>query len=241
MILLIDNYDSFTYNLVQLIGSVIEKKQEKEQNKSTEEQYKNTEKNKSLEEQYKSTKEVQNKNMNQQNNEAESKNTIKVIRNDELTVDEIESLKPSHIIISPGPGKPRDAGICEELILHMKNKAVILGVCLGHQGICEAFGSEIVYAKELMHGKRSAIEVDNTAKIFKELPKEIVVGRYHSLAVKVDSLSKELEIIAKANDGEVMAVKHKDYEVYGVQFHPESVLTKEGEKIISNFFMIEKV
>ena len=196
MILLIDNYDSFTYNLVQLIGSVIKKKQEMEPN------------------------------------------NIKVIRNDELTTKEIESLNPSHIIISPGPGKPRDAGICEELVLHMKNKAIILGVCLGHQGICEAFGGEITYAKELMHGKRSIIEIDNTAKIFKDLPSEILVGRYHSLAVHDYSMPKDLEVIARATDGEVMAVKHKDYEIYGLQFHPESVLTPEGEKIISNFFMI---
>jgi anthranilate synthase component 2 len=210
MILLIDNYDSFTYNLVQLIGSVIEKKQVKELEKGSSEQ----------------------------NEKLEFKDVIKVIRNDQLTINEIEQLKPSHIIISPGPGKPRDAGICEELILHMKNKAVILGVCLGHQGICEAFGGKITYAKELMHGKRSMVEIDNTTMIFRDLPEQILVGRYHSLAVSSNSLPQELEVIAKASDGEVMAVKHKEYEIYGIQFHPESVLTLEGEKIISNFFII---
>lgn len=208
MILLIDNYDSFTYNLVQLIGSVIEKKQVKELEKRSSDE------------------------------KSEFKNSIKVIRNDELTINEIEQLKPSHIILSPGPGKPKDAGICEELILHMKNKAVILGVCLGHQGICEAFGGKITYAKELMHGKRSMVEIDNTAMIFRNLPDQILVGRYHSLAVCHESLPQELDVIAKASDGEIMAVKHKEYEVYGIQFHPESVLTTEGEEIISNFFMI---
>lgn len=207
MILLIDNYDSFTYNLVQLIGSVIEKKQVKELEKRSSDK------------------------------KSEYKNSIKVIRNDELTINEIEQLKPSHIILSPGPGKPKDAGICEELILHMKNKAVILGVCLGHQGICEAFGGKITYAKELMHGKRSMVEIDNTAMIFRNLPDQILVGRYHSLAVSRESLPQELDVIATASDGEVMAVKHKEYEVYGIQFHPESVLTTEGEEIISNFFM----
>lgn len=207
MILLIDNYDSFTYNLVQLIGSVIEKKQVKELEKRSSDE------------------------------KSEYKNSIKVIRNDELTINEIEQLKPSHIILSPGPGKPKDAGICEELILHMKNKAVILGVCLGHQGICEAFGGKITYAKELMHGKRSMVEIDNTAMIFRNLPDQILVGRYHSLAVSRESLPQELDVIATASDGEVMAVKHKEYEVYGIQFHPESVLTTEGEEIISNFFM----
>lgn len=197
MIVLIDNYDSFTYNLVQLIGSVTDT-----------------------------------------TDRVGVRDRIRIIRNDELTIEEIEELNPTHIIISPGPGKPKDAGISEDVVLHMKGRAVILGVCLGHQGICEAFGGEVTYAKELVHGKKSKIKIQEEAKIFQGLPTEIYVGRYHSLGVKEATLPKELEVIAKASDGEIMAVKHREYEIYGIQFHPESFLTPEGEKIIRNLFMI---
>ncbi len=185
MILLIDNYDSFSYNLYQLIGEI--------------------------------------------------NPDIKVVRNDELRICDIEKLAPSHIIISPGPGRPIDAGICEDVIAHFAGKIPILGVCLGHQAICETFGADITYAKELMHGKQSVVSLDDSNKIFSGLPKEIKVARYHSLAADKMSLPSNLKVIATAEDGEIMAVKHKDYEIYGLQFHPESILTAEGKEIIGNF------
>ena len=190
MILLIDNYDSFSYNLVQLIGGLCKEHGGEE---------------------------------------------VKVIRNDEMTVKEIEELSPSCIILSPGPGKPKDAGICEEVVDKLKGKIKILGVCLGHQGICESFGATITYAKELMHGKQSEVQIDTNAKIFKGLPETVKVARYHSLAAETSTLPEELEVIAKAEDGEIMAVKHKEYEIYGLQFHPESVLTPEGKIMVKNF------
>ena len=189
MILLIDNYDSFAYNLYQLIGSIDEK--------------------------------------------------IKVIRNDEMTVDQIEKLNPDVIIISPGPGKPSEAGNIEEVIKYFYDKKPILGVCLGHQAICEAFGSTITYDKELMHGKSSIIEIKDD-KIFKGVEKKTKVARYHSLAVKKDTLAKELKIIALSDDDEVMAVKHQDYPVYGLQFHPESILTSQGKLMIKNFLEVNE-
>jgi anthranilate synthase component II len=189
MILLIDNYDSFSYNLVQLIGSL-------------------------------------------------AKDTyIKVIRNDELTVKEIEELKPSHIILSPGPGRPKDAGVLEKVVISLKGVVPILGVCLGHQGICEAFGATITYASTLMHGKQSLVAL-NQDRIFQGLGANILVGRYHSLAVKADTLPEELKLIGTAQDGDIMAVKHRDYEIYGVQFHPESVLTPNGSIIMENFLKL---
>lgn len=189
MILLIDNYDSFAYNLYQLIGSIDER--------------------------------------------------IKVIRNDEMTIDQIEKLNPDTIIISPGPGKPSEAGNIEEVIKYFYNKKPILGVCLGHQAICEAFGSTITYAKELMHGKSSIIEVTDD-EIFEGVEKNTKVARYHSLAVKKDTLAKELKIIALSDDDEVMAVKHQDYPVYGLQFHPESILTSQGKLMIKNFLEVNE-
>lgn len=186
MILLIDNYDSFSYNLVQLIGCI-------------------------------------------------AKEEIKVIRNDEMSVDEVESLSPEYIILSPGPGKPEDAGICEDVVRKMQGKCKILGVCLGHQGICEVYGAKITYAKELMHGKQSLTAIDTKENIFKDLPEQIPVARYHSLAAEPESLPDCLKVIGKTEDGEVMAVRHKEYEIYGLQFHPESVLTPEGERILRNF------
>ncbi len=201
MILLIDNYDSFSYNLVQLIGSICEDKKE----------------------------------LTGINTE------IKVIRNDELTVEEIKALKPSHIILSPGPGRPRDAGVCEEVVHKLKTSAKILGVCLGHQGICEVFGATITYASTLMHGKQSIVKVDSTASIFKGLPEAIPVGRYHSLAAKPDTIPEALEVIGVADDGDIMAVKHREYEVYGLQFHPESVLTPNGRTMMENFLDTRRI
>ncbi|MGN0176933.1 MAG: anthranilate synthase component II [Methanobrevibacter sp.] len=189
MIILIDNYDSFSYNLYQLIGEV--------------------------------------------------NRDIKVYRNDKITIDEIESLNPDAIILSPGPGKPEDAGICIDVVKEFHDKIPIMGVCLGHQAICTAFGGKVSYAKRLMHGKSSKISLDYDF-IFKELPSEITVGRYHSLSLMEETLPDCLEIISKAkDDGEVMAIKHKDFNVYGLQFHPESILTPDGLTIIENF--LEKV
>ena len=183
MILLIDNYDSFSYNLYQYIGTI--------------------------------------------------NPDIKVIKNDELSVEEIKKLNPSHIIISPGPGRPEDAGIIEELIKNVKN-IPILGICLGHQAICDVFGFEITNAKQIYHGKKDNIIVANNIDLFKGLNKNIDVARYHSLIAK--GKSDELDIIAKTKDEEIMAVKHKLYPIYGLQFHPESILTIDGMKILENFF-----
>ena len=186
MILLIDNYDSFSYNLVQLIGCI-------------------------------------------------AKEEIRVIRNDEMSVEEVERLAPEFIVLSPGPGKPEDAGICEDVVRKMQGKCKILGVCLGHQGICEVYGAKITYAKELMHGKQSLTEIDTEESLFKGLPERIPVARYHSLAAQPESMPDCLKVIGKTEDGEIMAVRHKEYEIYGLQFHPESVLTPDGEKILKNF------
>ncbi len=188
MILLIDNYDSFTYNLVQLAGGI----------------------------------------------GAE----MKVIRNDELTVAEIRKLKPTHMILSPGPGYPKDAGICEEVIASMKGEIPILGVCLGHQAISEVFGATITLAKRLMHGKQSNIHIANGARVFHGLPPIIRAARYHSLIAKKDTLPDDLLVIAEDDDGEIMAIKHRSYEIYGLQFHPESILTPQGEVIMRNFLKI---
>ena len=185
MILLIDNYDSFSFNLYQLIGSIDP--------------------------------------------------DIRVVRNDELTLAEIESLAPKAIILSPGPGKPADAGICVEAARHFAGKIPVFGVCLGHQAICEAFGGTVSYAKELMHGKQSVIEIDTDCPIFHGLDDRIPAARYHSLAAIETTLPETLMVTARSDDGEVMAVKHRDYAVYGVQFHPESILTPQGNLILRNF------
>ena len=188
MILLIDNYDSFSYNVYQLIGSIDP--------------------------------------------------DIKVIRNDELTVDGILALSPSHIIISPGPGRPCDAGVCEDVIRAAAGKIPILGICLGHQAICETFGAEITYAKQLMHGKKSVISFDSSP-IFNGLNGEFEVARYHSLAASDENFPTDaLKITARTSDGEIMAVEHKDFPVFGLQFHPESILTQNGKKIVENFLKI---
>lgn len=188
MIIIIDNYDSFTYNLVHLVGS--------------------------------------------------DSDSIKVIRNDEMTLHEIKQLKPSHIILSPGPGYPADAGICEELIRELKGVVPILGVCLGHQAIGEAFGGTIKPANKLMHGKISDIQIANGNKMFYGLPPIIQAARYHSLIVDRMTLPDHLLVIAEDEDGNIMGVKHSKYEIYGLQFHPESILTPQGKRIMENFLRI---
>lgn len=185
MILLIDNYDSFSYNLYQIIGTIDE--------------------------------------------------NIKVVRNDELTIEEIEKMKPNYIVLSPGPGKPSEAGICIEVVQKLGDSIPILGICLGHQAICEAYGGTVSYAKELMHGKQSVVALDTESPIFKGLNKNIKVARYHSLAAIRESLPVQLKVTARTYDGEVMALQHTKYKVYGLQFHPESILTEEGKTIIKNF------
>ena len=188
MILLIDNYDSFSYNLYQLIGEIDP--------------------------------------------------NIKVIRNDEMTVDEIKELTPDRMILSPGPGRPEDAGIIVEAVKILGKEIPILGVCLGHQAICEVFGAEITRAIKLMHGKKSNINLDNSCKIFADLPKVVDGARYHSLIAKKDTVPDELIVTAEDDMGEVMAVRHRDYEIYGLQFHPESILTSHGMEMIKNFINI---
>ena len=190
MILLIDNYDSFSYNLVQLVGTIAP--------------------------------------------------DIRVIRNDEMTVEQIEQLAPTHIILSPGPGRPSKAGVCEEVIKYFNGKVPILGVCLGHQAICEVYGGTIAHAKELMHGKQSEVELDTESRIFAGMNKKIKAARYHSLAAVRDELPDTLRVTAEAEDGEIMAVEHTEYPIYGVQFHPESVMTPDGKVMVQNFINIVK-
>lgn len=190
MILLIDNYDSFSYNLYQLVGSVDP--------------------------------------------------DIKVVRNDAVTADDVLKMKPRSIIISPGPGRPENAGICIETVQKCSGKIPILGVCLGHQAICTAYGATVSYAKTLMHGKQSDTEIELSCPVFKGLDRVIPVARYHSLAVMENTLPDCLIPVAKADDGEIMAVRHSEYEVYGLQFHPESIMTPDGGKIIENFLNIKQ-
>lgn len=187
MILLIDNYDSFSYNLYQFVGEISA--------------------------------------------------DIKVVRNDALTLDEIKKLSPSHIIISPGPGRPENAGIIIDVVKNIQ--VPILGVCLGHQAICAAFGAKITYAKKLMHGKQSEILCENNSPLFKNLPIRFLVGRYHSLVAESSTIPADLKITARAlNDNEIMAVQHKTLPIYGVQFHPESILTQHGKTILKNFLEV---
>ena len=191
MILLIDNYDSFSYNLFQLVGTITP--------------------------------------------------DIKVIRNDEIKPEDIEKINPDGIIISPGPGKPSDSGICEDVIRMYAGRIPILGVCLGHQAICETFGATVDHAKRLMHGKQSKVYITNDCDIFKGLDKEISCARYHSLSAVETTLPDCLNVIGKSmDDNEVMAVKHRDYAVYGLQFHPESILSPQGKEILVNFVNITK-
>jgi len=184
MILMIDNYDSFTYNLVQYIGQL--------------------------------------------------GGDVVVHRNDKISLDEIRGMKPNAIVLSPGPCTPKEAGICIEVIKQLYATIPILGVCLGHQAICHAFGAEVVRAQRIMHGKTSQI-INDGRTIFQGLPNPFVAGRYHSLIVKRDSLPDCLEISAETEQGEIMGIRHKAYPVEGVQFHPESILTPNGKRILKNF------
>jgi anthranilate synthase component 2 len=199
MILLVDNYDSFSYNLYQFLGIAL--------------------------------KEIHGQNYDFK----KIINELKVIRNDELSIEEIEILNPDIIILSPGPGKPSEAGICKKIVENFEGKIPILGVCLGHQVICEAYGGKISYAKKLMHGKTSNVILNNENPLFKDLNNPIKAARYHSLALVEETLPGELKVIARTNNGEIMAVKHKTYPIYGLQFHPESILTPNGLDIIKNF------
>ena len=189
MILLIDNYDSFTYNLYQYMG-IFEK-------------------------------------------------DIKVVRNDKITIEEIEQLNPNRIVLSPGPKSPKEAGICMDVVKHFYTKKPILVICLGHQSFGAAFGAKIIHAKELMHGKQSLIEHDGKS-VFEGIPSPVHVARYHSLVADPQTIPAELKVTAVTEDGEVMAVEQTEKQIYGVQFHPESVLTPDGRQIIVNFLQTRK-
>ena len=187
MIVMIDNYDSFTYNLVQYLSELGQK--------------------------------------------------LVVYRNDKITIGDVRKLKPDRIVISPGPGRPKDAGISKEIIRKFSDKVPILGVCLGHQCIAEVFGGKVIAARKLMHGKTSMIYHSGRG-IFKGLADPFEATRYHSLIVQKNSLPKTLKVVARTNEGEIMGLKHKDRSVWGVQFHPESILTKEGKSLLKNFIKI---
>ena len=161
-----------------------------------------------------------------------------VFRNNAINIEQAQALGPTHLVISPGPGRPKDAGVSLPLIQEFASKIPILGVCLGHQCIVEAFGGKIVYAQQLMHGKTSIIQHDQTT-IFTNLDNPMVAGRYHSLAADITRLPKNLDISASTEDNEIMAVRHKTYPIEGVQFHPESILTPLGEKLMHNFLQQE--
>lgn len=188
MILLIDNYDSFSYNLVQMAGNLAE--------------------------------------------------DIKVVRNDAVSVEEIREMSPTHIILSPGPGYPKDAGICKEVVEKLQGRIPILGVCLGHQAICEVYGARIAHAKELMHGKKSLISINKRTALFKGMDDQMEAARYHSLIAEEENFPKTLKVTARDIKGEIMAVEHREYPVFGVQFHPESIMTPEGEKVMRNFLAV---
>jgi anthranilate synthase/aminodeoxychorismate synthase-like glutamine amidotransferase len=189
MILMIDNYDSFTYNLVQYFGELGQ--------------------------------------------------DLKVVRNDAITVEQVEKMNPSHIVISPGPGRPEDAGVSIDVIKNFAGKIPILGVCLGHQAICYAFGGKIVRAKRLMHGKTSEILHDNKG-VFAGLPQKFNATRYHSLLAEPDTIKKDFVISAKTDRGEVMGARHKRIKALeGVQFHPESILTEGGKAMLKNFLKMK--
>ena len=190
MILLIDNYDSFSYNVYQLIGSVCP--------------------------------------------------DIRVVRNDEMTVEEIRQCEPEAIVLSPGPGRPAEAGVCIEVIRTFGEQIPILGICLGHQAICEACGGRVSYAKELMHGKQREIRIVRKSRLFEGMGESFPAARYHSLAAVAEELPEELVVTAVCEDGEIMAVEHQRYPVYGLQFHPESVMTPQGKVMIENFMNIVK-
>ena len=188
MILLIDNYDSFSYNLYQLVGTF--------------------------------------------------NPDIRVIRNDALSVKQIAEMQPERIILSPGPGYPKDAGVCMEVIEKLGSGIPMLGVCLGHQAICEAFGATVSYARELMHGKKKTRYTMGKSRLLKGLEPSFPAARYHSLAAMEETLPDELIVTAKSDDGEIMAVEHREYPILGLQFHPESVMTPDGRKMIDNFMEV---
>lgn len=187
MILMLDNYDSFTYNLVQYLGEIGQ--------------------------------------------------VIHVVRNDQITLAEIAQLAPSHIIISPGPGTPDDAGLSLQIIERFKGQIPILGVCLGHQTIGQFFGGEVVKAKQPMHGKTSAIHHCGKT-IFREIPSPFVATRYHSLIMKRETLPSALIVTAETESGEVMGIRHREYPIEGIQFHPESIMSEQGENLLRNFLFI---
>jgi anthranilate synthase component 2 len=188
MILIIDNYDSFTYNLYQMVGAIDP--------------------------------------------------DVRVVRNDALRVSDVASMNPSHVILSPGPGYPAEAGICIDVVKELGQRFPILGVCLGHQGICEAYGATITHAPQLMHGKTSLIRVVAPNQLFEGLPTEIPVGRYHSLVADPATIPEELIVSAVSDHGEIQAIHHRDFDVYGVQFHPESILTPHGARMLENFIAL---
>lgn len=188
MILLFDNYDSFTYNLYQYLGDFT--------------------------------------------------HDIKVVRNDACTAEEIMAMQPDHIILSPGPKRPAEAGCMEELISLAAGKIPVLGICLGHQGLGEVYGGNVIRAPYMAHGKTSEVTIDTKHPLFQGLPERITVGRYHSLIVEKNSYTEELRSIAKSDDDIVMALTHTRYPLYGIQFHPESILTPEGKTILKNFLTI---
>ena len=165
----------------------------------------------------------------------EAGHEILVVENDGITTGQIRQMKPEGIIISPGPKTPKDVGISAEVIRKFAGEIPILGVCLGHQAICEVFGATVTYAKQLMHGKQSMVKLDVTCPIFSGMPEEISAARYHSLAAKPDTIPDTLKIVGATEDGEVMAVAHTSAPVYGLQFHPESILTPDGRRILENF------
>lgn len=184
MNLLIDSYDSFSWNLFQLAGTI--------------------------------------------------EPDIRVIRNDEMTAEEIRALRPDHIILSPGPGRPEEAGVLIDAVRKIHD-IPILGVCLGHQAVCRAFGASVTYAGRLMHGRQSEVRLDTDCPLFAGCPESVPAARYHSLAADAATLPPELKVTAVADDGEIMAVQHREYPIYGVQFHPESVMTPDGERMLRNF------
>lgn len=188
MILLIDNYDSFVYNLYQFI--------------------------------------------------AVEDPDVRLVRNDRITPEEVLDMKPDTIVISPGPGKPSGAGICIELIRKLKGEVPILGICLGHQAIGEAFGATVTHAARLMHGKTSILEVAADDVMFNGIERPIQVARYHSLSVLEQTLPDELEVTARSREGEIMAMRHRKYPIFGLQFHPESVMTPDGAAMIHNFLSV---
>ncbi len=192
MIVLIDNYDSFSYNLYQLLGAI--------------------------------------------------ESDIRVVRNDSMSVSELADIHPSGIVLSPGPGRPADAGICEQVVRELTGKIPILGVCLGHQAICEALGGSVTYAAQLMHGKASVVDVEPASRLFAGLPSRFSVARYHSLEADEASLPERLRVTARTADAarEVMAVECADAPTFGVQFHPESILTPDGAAMARNFIEITK-